>query len=53
MDAQKMIEVLTEESEKLKNELLSMEKEFNVKKEQYIKIQGALEALNELDSKDD
>jgi len=52
MEAKEMIETLTEKSESLKTELLSMEKEFNLKKEQYIRIQGALEALNELNLND-
>ena len=30
----------------IKMELLDMERAFNVKKEQFLKIQGALEALN-------
>ena len=36
---------LTEQSEKLKDELMELEKQFNIKKEQFIKIQGALEAF--------
>ena len=30
----------------LKNELIDMERTFTMKKEQFLKIQGALEALN-------
>lgn len=40
---------LEKKAEELASELISMEKEFNSKKEQYLKIQGALEALYELD----
>jgi DNA-binding transcriptional MerR regulator len=36
---------LTEQSEKLREELVELEKQFNIKKEQFIKIQGALEAI--------
>jgi hypothetical protein len=41
---------LEKKAETLASELIQMEKEFNTKKEQYLKIQGALEALYELDS---
>jgi len=44
-----MIETLTERYESLKEELIIMEKDFNIKKEQFIRIQGAIDALNELD----
>lgn len=39
---------LTERSEKLKEELIGLEREFNTKKEEYIKIQGALEVIQAL-----
>jgi hypothetical protein len=41
----KMAEELTEQSEKLREELVELERNFNLKKEQFIKIQGALEAF--------
>ena len=44
-----MLEELTDKAEKLKNELMELEQMFNVKKEQYLKIQGAIEALENLD----
>ena len=44
-----MLEELTDKAEKLKNELMELEQMFNVKKEQYLKIQGAIEALEALD----
>lgn len=50
MKAEEMIETLNERYEELKAELLAMEKDFNIKKEQFIRIQGAIEALNELDT---
>ena len=49
MEAGKMLEELKEKEEKLKNELMELEQMFNVKKEQYLKIQGAIEALEALD----
>jgi DNA-directed RNA polymerase specialized sigma subunit len=50
MKAEEMIETLNERYEELKAELLAMEKDFNIKKEQFIRIQGAIEALNELEN---
>ena len=44
-----MLEELTYKGEKLKNELMELEQMFNIKKEQYLKIQGAIEALEALD----
>jgi len=52
MDAEHMELKLQNRSEELRDELLEIEREFNTKKEQYIKIQGALEALRELDRED-
>ena len=46
MGTDEMINDLTKQLEALKNELLEMERTFTVKKEQFLKIQGALEALN-------
>ena len=45
MDPAIMIQELSEKEAQLRNELLELEKQFNIKKEQYLKIQGALEAL--------
>jgi len=41
-----LIEELTERSNKLREELMDMEREFNTKKEEFVKLQGALEAFN-------
>ena len=49
MDAKTMNDTLLAKAEELKNDLIQLEQDFNLKKEQYLKIQGALEALNELD----
>jgi hypothetical protein len=44
-----MKEALTSQMETVREELLSLEKEFNIKKEHYLKLQGALEALAMID----
>jgi hypothetical protein len=44
-----MKQTLLDKAEVLREELLSLEQQFNQKKEQFVKIQGALEALNELE----
>ena len=44
-----MIDDLTERGIKVRDELVELEKKFNTKKEEFLKIQGALEALYELD----
>ena len=49
MDAKTMNETLLAKAEDLRNDLIQLEQDFNSKKEQYLKIQGALEALYELD----
>jgi hypothetical protein len=42
---EQMARDLVKQSEELKEELIELERNFNIKKEQFIKIQGALEAL--------
>ena len=44
-----MTETLQEKAIKIRDELISLEQQFNVKKEEFLKVQGALEALNELE----
>ena len=44
-----MTENLQEKAIKLRDELISLEQQFNVKKEEFLRVQGALEALNELE----
>ena len=51
MEKQEMLDDLNKQAEELKEQLMQLERDFNVKKEQYIRIQGALEALNVLDQK--
>ena len=40
-----MLSELNEREKNLRGELIELERQFNVKKEQYLKIQGAIEAL--------
>jgi len=49
MKKDEMLNDLTKQQEDLKKELIEMEKTFNLKKEQFIRIQGAIEALTILD----
>lgn len=46
MKSEEILKNLTEQGETLRDELLQLEKTFNEKKEQYLKIVGAIEALN-------
>ena len=50
MGTDDMINDLTKQLDALKTELLDMERTFTMKKEQFLKIQGALEALNAVKS---
>jgi hypothetical protein len=43
-----MASQLVQQGDVIRNELMELERQFNVKKEQFLKIQGALEALNAL-----
>ena len=49
MEPDKMLDELTEKKEILENQLVDLEKMFNEKREQYLKILGAIEALEALD----
>jgi|TARA_B100000035_G_C21020644_1_gene563931 hypothetical protein len=49
MERRTMLEELTEREEELREELIGLEKDFSAKKEQYLKIQGAIEALTLLE----
>ena len=49
MEPDKMLDELTEKKEILENQLVDLEKMFNEKREQYLKILGAIEALENLD----
>ena len=50
MEPDKMLIQLKEKEKNIEKELIDLEQTFNLKKEQYIKIQGAIEALEVLDS---
>tara|TARA_B100000427_G_scaffold193758_1_gene161036 strand:+ start:628 stop:822 length:195 start_codon:yes stop_codon:yes gene_type:complete len=49
MEPETMLDELKTKEETLRNELVTLETQFNVKKEQYLKVQGAIEALSMVD----
>ena len=49
MEPETMLDELKTKEETLRNELIALESQFNVKKEQYLKVQGAIEALTMVD----
>ena len=49
MKKQEMIDTLTKQGQDIKKELVQMQESFTVKKEQLIRIEGALEALSILE----
>jgi len=49
MEPDQMLNELTDREEKLRTELIELEQMFIAKKEQYLKVQGAIEALENLD----
>ena len=53
MKQQEMIEKLTKQLHSLAEELQSLEREFVAKKEQFLKVQGALEAIVELNKEEE
>lgn len=46
MKSEELLKNLTEQGNTIRDELLQLEKTFNEKKEQYLRISGAIEALN-------
>jgi len=50
MKKQDMFDQLSQRSKTLRQELVELQEAFNTKKEQLIKVEGALEALSLLDS---
>ena len=52
MDAQQILTELKSQEASLRDELITMEKQFSIKKEQYLKIQGAMEALSLVDKEE-
>lgn len=53
MKHQEMTEKLTKQLQSLAEELQSLERQFVAKKEQFLKVQGALEALVELNKEEE
>ena len=49
MEPDKMLDELIEKKELIETQLVEMEKVFHEKREQYLKILGAIEALEALD----
>ena len=45
MNPESMLSELNEREKNLRGELIELERQFNAKKEQYLKIQGAIEVL--------
>tara|TARA_Y100000114_G_scaffold132188_1_gene130808 strand:- start:12 stop:185 length:174 start_codon:yes stop_codon:yes gene_type:complete len=45
MEKQSMLEELKKQEQELRDDLIKLEKEFNFKKDKYLKVQGAMEAL--------
>jgi hypothetical protein len=53
MDSQKMFDDLSNQAEVIKKDLIDLEQQFIMKKEQFIRIQGALEALSLVNQKEE
>ena len=49
MEPDQMLIELNDKEEKIRNELIELEQTFAAKKEQYLKILGAIEAIEALD----
>jgi hypothetical protein len=52
MKKQEMIDTLTKQGQDIKKELVQMQESFNAKKEQLVRIEGALEALSIVELED-
>lgn len=53
MGQKEILEDLLKQSEVLRKDLLDLEQQFNMKKEQLIRIEGAIEVLNVLENQAD
>jgi len=51
--SQAMLQGLTQKAETVRNELIELEQKFNLKKEEFFRIQGAMEAIQEMASDSD
>ena len=49
MFKEEMINSLTQKAIQIRDDLVAIEQQFNAKKEEFLKVQGALEALNILE----
>jgi hypothetical protein len=49
MNSKEMLENLKTESENLRKDLIEMEQIFSMKREQFFRVQGAIEALDALE----
>jgi hypothetical protein len=53
MNSKEMLDNLKTQSENLKKDLIELEQLFTMKKEQFLKVQGAIEALDALEGDPD
>ena len=53
MNTKEMLDNLKTQSENLRKDLIDLEQLFTMKKEQFIKVQGAIEALDALEEDSD
>ena len=53
MNCKEMLDGLKTQSENLKKDLIDLEQLFTMKKEQFLKVQGAIEALDALEGDSD
>lgn len=53
MNSKEMLDNLKTQSENLKKDLIDLEQLFTMKKEQFLKVQGAIEALDALEGNPD
>jgi chaperonin cofactor prefoldin len=53
MNHKEMLDNLKDQSENLRKDLIDLEQLFTMKKEQFFKVQGAIEALNALEGDSD
>lgn len=53
MNSKEMLDNLKTQSENLKKDLIDLEQLFMMKKEQFLKVQGAIEALDALEENSD
>jgi hypothetical protein len=52
MTKEEMVKNLTQKAIQIRDELVALEQQFNTKKEEFLKVQGALEALSNLENEE-